>query len=343
MCHGAVHVIAGRIAAIRARPLSGRQIGVRGAYLAPGFVDLHVWGKPEMVARDAAGHGTTAFLTTLGPAPADELLRAVAERAAAARVPGAECLGIHLEGPFVNPSRGGALPRRGMRRPTAAEIGCLAAAARGRLKLITIAPELPGALEALRWCRRHGVVASLGHSAADAPTARRAVDAGAAAVTHVFNGMRPLHRRAPSLLDVALADPRLTAMVIADGVHVSPDALRLLLRAKGAAGVALVTDSIRRQGWDVVLRGGAYYTRRGALAGSRLTMIGAVRNAVRLAGASLEDAVRMASDVPAKLLGLARSRGTLDVGKRADLVAFDQRFQVLLTIVGGRIVYDRRH
>ena len=161
-------------------------------------------------------------------------------------------------------------------------------------------------------------------------------------MTHVYNGMRPLHHRRPVLLDIALTDPRLTAMVIFDGVHVSPHAFRRLVRAKGAERVALVTDSIRYAGWDVMKRRGAYYTRAGVLAGSDLTMIEAVSNAVLIGGASLAEAVRMASEVPARLLGL-RDRGRLAAGARADLVAFDRRFRVLLTIVGGNVAYERTH
>lgn len=331
----------GRIAAIRrSAPRGARRIGLRGAYLAPGFIDLHVWGPPEIVSRDAVRAGTTSFLTTLGPEPLRDLLRHAAERANAKSREGAACVGLHLEGPFVNPARGGALPKRWMRAPSIAELNRLARAAAGRLKVITIAPELRGAEAAIRWCRRRGVLASLGHSDADARTAQEAVARGARAVTHIFNGMRPLHHRRGALIDVALTQPRLTTMVIADGVHVSPSALKLLLQAKGSARIALVTDSIRHQGWDVVASGGTYYTRGGVLAGSRLTMIEAVRNMVALGGADLIDAVRMASEVPARLLRLT-SRGVLAVGKRADLVAFDRRFRVRLTLVAGRIVYQR--
>jgi N-acetylglucosamine-6-phosphate deacetylase len=205
---------------------------------------------------------------------------------------------------------------------------------------MTMAPELRGTRELIRWCRRHRVVASLGHSASNAEVARHAVDAGATAVTHVFNGMCPLHHRHPSLVDVALTDPRLTTMVILDGIHVSPSAFRLLVRAKGPGRIALVTDSIAQSGWDVVKRHGAYYTRKDILAGSALTMMRAVRNAVERGGVSLVEAVRMATEVPARLLG-DRSRGVLAVGRRADLVAFDTTFRVVLTIAGGRLVYQR--
>lgn len=209
------------------------------------------------------------------------------------------------------------------------------------MKLITIAPELSGAMDAIRWWTTHGAAVSLGHSAADLATAERAIRAGARVATHIFNAMPPWHHRHGSLLDAALTDPRLTAMVIADGRHVSPSALRLLVRAKGAAGVALVTDSVRHQhrAWKLHARGGAYYTRRGTLAGSALTMIGAVRNAVALGGASLSEAVQMASGTPARVLGVHRTRGRLSVGARADLVGFDRNFFVRWTMVDGAIVY----
>lgn len=340
---GAVQIARGRIASVRGTaPRGALVMNLRGAYVAPGFIDLHVWGDPRTIAREASRRGTTAFLTTLGPSPTERLAHDVASRASMPAVMGAQCLGLHLEGPFVNPARAGALPKRWMQAPATRDVERFHRLARNRFRLITMAPELPRALEVIAWCRKQGIVVSLGHSEADAPRALAAVDAGATAVTHVFNGMRPFHHRQPVLLDVALTDRRLTAMVIFDGVHVSPHAFRLLVRAKGVERVALVTDSIRHEGRSVVQQRGAFYTRTGVLAGSDLTMIDAVRNAVLRGGASLADAVRMASEVPARLLGLERSRGAIGVGKRADLVAFDRSFRVLLTIVGGRIVYQRK-
>ncbi len=338
---GAVEIAGERIRAIRrVAPRGARTLSARGAYLAPGFIDLHVWGEPKAVGRDAVRHGTTAFLSALGPQPRPALAAAVRRRAGSLTTPGAVCLGLHLEGPFLNPARGGALLKRHMRAPTTHELDELARAAAGQLRLLTLAPELPGAEAAIRWCRRHRVVASLGHSEADAAAAQRAIRAGARAVTHIFNGMPPLHHRRPSLVDAALTDPRLTAMVIADGVHVSASALRLLWQAKGPDGIALVTDSIRHAGWPVTARDGAYYTKNGVLAGSRLTMLDAVRNAIQLAGLTVPDAVRCATEAPARLLGL-RHYGTLVPGARADVVVFDERFRVRLTLVGGRVAYQQ--
>ena len=343
--NGVVQIAYGRIAAIRrTAPRGARTISARGAYVAPGFIDLHLWGASETVSRDAARGGATAFLTTLGPdAPRRLLQRLDALNVKRVTLNGAECLGVHLEGPFLNPARGGVLRKSAMRRASVRELARLARAARGRLRLMTLAPERPGGIAAIRWCRRRGVAVSLGHSDATFAEAALAAAAGAAAVTHIFNGMRPLHHRAPSLVDAALTDPRLSAMVIADGVHVKAPALRLLFRAKRPDRVALVTDSVRGQqgSWRLRRRRGAFYAADGTLAGSDLTMIGAVRNAVRLGGASLEDAVRMASETPARLIGVSRARGTLAVGKRADLVVFDADFQVRFTMVHGRMVYQR--
>ena len=339
---GTVQITGGRIVAIRSRSMAGAGTrSARGCYVAPGFIDLHLWGEPSTLAPELARSGTTAFLTALGPEPAAQLARDVARRSRAMPEEGARCLGFHLEGPFLHPARGGALPKRWMRSPSTRELERLWIASGKRLKLITLAPELNGAAEAIRWCKRHRVVASLGHSDANAEVAARAVDVGATAITHAFNGMRPFHHRQPSLIDLALLDPRLTAMAIVDGVHISPSAFRLLVSAKGVEGVALVTDSVRRAGWDVVERNGALYRPDGTLAGSRLTMIDAVRNAVTLGGVSLCDAVRMATAVPARLLG-DRWRGLLAIGRRADLVVFDERFRVLRTFVNGRVVYQRK-
>jgi N-acetylglucosamine-6-phosphate deacetylase len=210
------------------------------------------------------------------------------------------------------------------------------------LKLVTIAPEIPHGLETVRWFARRKVVVSIGHSDADAQVTQRAIKAGARAVTHVYNGMRPLHHRDPGLLGEVLTDDRLTAMVILDGVHVDPVAFQLLLRCKGAHGIALVTDSVRHQATRPKATRGAFYAKPGVLAGSRLTMIRAVRNAVEFGKTSVVEAVRMASSNPARLLGLDRELGSLEVGKRADLVVFDQKFQVVMTLVGGTVVYQQR-
>jgi len=344
---GAVAVRSGRIAEIRAvAPRGGEHLDGHGHYVAPGFIDLHVWGDEARVARAAGAGGTTAFLAAIGPTPPEELVdRLVRLRVTPARAcqeeTGAHCLGAHLEGPFLNAQRAGALPPTWMRPPLAAELRQLQPQA-ARIKLVTIAPELPGAVEAIRWFRRRHVAVSLGHTNADAPAALRAMRAGATVVTHLFNGMPPFHHRDPGVAGLVLTEPRLCAMVILDGAHVHPRAFELVWRCKGREGLVLVTDSIAQQHpRHATLRSGAYYTRDGVLAGSCLTMIEAVRNAVNFGKIALPDAVRLATWNPARLIGQDRQRGSLDVGKRADLVVFDRHFRVQTTIVGGHIVYQR--
>lgn len=317
------------------------QVDLSNAFLGPGLIDLHVWGAPEAVSHHMARFGTTAFLSTLGPEPAQNLLRSVAARTRSQELPGALAIGLHLEGPFVSRKRPGALPVGSMRAPAIPELRQLQKASGDSVRLVTLAPELPGALAATRWLRKQGVQVSLGHSLADAAQTLAAVRAGARLVTHIFNGMRVFHHRQSALVDVALTHPDLTTMVILDGRHVSPNAFRLLVRTKGVDKIILVTDSIRFQGWNVRYKNGAYRMRSGILAGSALTLMRAVENAVRFADLKVDEAVRMASAVPARLLGL-RGRGEIRPGARADLMAFDDKFRVLLTVVGGRIVYQRQ-
>ncbi len=339
---GAVGIREGRIVAIRRTPPArGPRINVRGRYVAPGFIDLHIWGDPQRVARQEVRSGTTAFLTMTGPEPPELLVSHLVRLDGAVKSGGARCLGAHLEGPFLNPFRAGALASRWLRSPTSRELRQLARWGGARWKLVTIAPEMPRAIEAIRWMARRGIVVSLGHSDASAPIAQRAITAGARAVTHVYNGMRPLHHRDPGLLGEVLTDDRLMAMVILDGIHVDPTAFDLLVRCKGTQGIILATDSIRHQANHPRAQGGAFYAKRGLLAGSRLTMIDAVRNAVRFAKIPLTEAVRMASLNPARLLGQANRLGSLEVGKQADLVIFGRQFRVSLTIVQGEVVYRR--
>ncbi len=332
---------AGRIVGIApSAPRSASRVDADGQHVAPGLIDLHLWGEPDAVASEAAASGVTAFLTTFGPCAPERLVARLLTFTNGAMT-GPQCLGVHLEGPFVNPKKAGALPPRWMRPPVEAELQQLARYG-AAIRMITIAPELPGALDAIRWCRQRGVLASLGHTDADAMATDHAIRAGARAVTHVFNAMRPYHHREPGLVGVALTDERLAAMVILDGHHIDRTAFRLLLKMKGPRGVVLVTDSIRhQQELQAAPAWGAYYTPGGALAGSRLTMIEAVRNAAEFAKISLVDAVQMASANPARLLRESSRRGSIEVGKRADLIVFDNRFRVSLTIVGGQPVFQR--
>jgi N-acetylglucosamine-6-phosphate deacetylase len=244
---------------------------------------------------------------------------------------GARVLGVHLEGPFVNPARRGALPPEGLRPPNVAEFLALADAAEGRLKITTLAPEPPGAADVVSAARGQDVVVSMGHTDATYEQTLEAIEWGVRHVTHCFNGMRPFHHRDPGCLGAILSSPAITVELIADGVHVHPGAMALLLAAKGAQGTLLVTDGIAAAGLgdgDYSLAGEAIQVRAGvaslpdgSLAGSATTMDQALRNVVRLGLAPLAEAVRMASTNPAELLGLDGRLGRIAPGFTADLVA----------------------
>lgn len=340
---GAVKVSRGRIFRIQTHlPQHVDSVDLQGSFLAPGFIDLHVWGDVAKVSRSVAKQGTTAFLRTIGPDTFAHLKNTLTAPISEKPYPGARCIGFHFEGPYVNRDRCGALPSRWMRSPKKRELVELVKAGLGKLRLITIAPELSGALSAIELFAKNEVVVSLGHSTASAELAEEAARVGARAVTHIFNAMPTLDHKKPGLIDVAMNDNRVTAMVIADGVHVSPSALQILFKLKGPHRVALVTDSIALQGWDVIKKNKAFYTRRGVLAGSALTMMQAIENAVKLGKASIVEAVTMASETPARLLGIQNLVGSLQEGKRADLVAFDGNFRVRFTMVGGTFVYQQK-
>jgi len=305
--------------------------------LAPGFIDLQVNGIGAIDVAGAAGadwdsldrallaQGVTTWCPTVVTAPLDALERSLAGIAEAARRPGGgrpAIAGAHLEGPFV------AVP--GAHRPEFV---------RGRVdlawldslgdtvRILTVAPELPGAIDAIAALSGRGVLVSLGHSACTAETAVEAAEAGARLVTHLGNAMGPLHQRAPGLLGAALADDRLSVSVIADLVHTHPLFVRMAFAAKRSErnrnpGVALVTDAVAAAAGSTLDRTAPPRLADGTLAGSVLTMARAVSNVVRASGVALVDAVQAASSTPARLLGLD-DRGSIEPGRRADLVALE--------------------
>jgi N-acetylglucosamine-6-phosphate deacetylase len=292
--------------------------------------------------------GVTAFLPTLVTREPEAYRRARHAFAEARGAAGARMLGLHLEGPFITPSRGGA-----HRRDLILEIDhhltdeLLDGA---DVRLVTLAPERPGALELIANLRARGVVVSLGHTDATFDQFIAGIDAGATMTTHLFNGMSLFHHRAPGAVGATLTDERVVAGIIADGVHAHFAALNLALRAKGPDRLVLVTDAVAAAGCGagtfslageaVVSDGAAARLADGTLAGSTLTMDHAVRNMLTFTGAQLEDALTMATETPARVLGLPGA-GRLQVGGDADLVLWDNAMEVAMTIVDGIAVYVR--
>jgi N-acetylglucosamine-6-phosphate deacetylase len=346
LVQGSVAFRDGRIVEVR-RSASARgckRLDAKGQYVAPGLIDLHIWGEPKRVSVQEVKTGTTAFLHAIGPESPQGLIgRLLQIEQQQVQCRGAACLGVHLEGPFLNPLRAGALASRWLRPPTRRELHQLLEHADGKLRLLTLAPEMPGGLETVDRFARRGIAVSLGHTDANAALAQQAVELGAHLVTHAFNGMRAFHHRDPGLVGEALTNDRVSAMAILDGVHIDPYAFRLLVKCKGAERVILTTDSIRHhhEEWGARLVGGTYRLQSGTMAGSRLTMMQAVQNAVAFERISLPEAVRMASLNPARAIGEEKRRGSIEVGKSADLVVFDDQFHVSMSLVNGKVVYRR--
>jgi N-acetylglucosamine-6-phosphate deacetylase len=323
-------------------------VDASGGWVVPGFVDIHCHGgggesftdtDPARVRRAVAAHrrhGTTTQLASLVSRPVPELVNQVATLADLT----ADGLiaGIHLEGPFLSAARCGAHDPSVLRPPDDESVSALLAAGRGAIRMVTIAPELDGALTAVKRLTSAGVLAALGHTDATEAQVLPAIDAGATVATHLFNGMRPLHHREPGPIGTLLDDERVTVELICDLVHVHPSVIRMAARHAGPTRTVLVTDAIAAAGvgdgvYDVgglavtvtdgvpTLAGGA------SLAGSTLTMDAAFRNLVRGCGLSVREAVAATATQPAELLGLSKTTGSLTAGLTADLVILDDNLK----------------
>jgi N-acetylglucosamine-6-phosphate deacetylase len=339
-----------------------------GLTVLPGFLDVHIHGggghdtmdaTPDSlraVLRTHAAHGTTGLLLTTITQSREKIaaaLRAAADACAAGPAfcaDGARPLGIHLEGPYISPARPGAQPKEFVRPYDVAEFDGWLRDAGGHLRLITLAPEEPNADALIAACRAVGVVVSFGHTDADAGQIHAAVDRGAAHATHLFNAMPPLHHRKPGPIGVALSDPRVMCEVIADGHHVAPEIVRLIVAAKGDRGTILITDAMAGAGapdgtYDlgghaVAVSGGKALLSDGTLAGSVLTMAQAAKNVRGWAGVGWDALARLTSTNAADQLGLTEY-GRLAPGCAADFVLVDDDLTVHATYVAGRRVYAR--
>jgi len=256
-----------------------------------------------------------------------------------------------MEGPYISPEMSGAQNADHVRLPDIDEIAEVIEASGGNLKIITLAPEVEEGLDAIRWLASRGVVAAAGHTDSTHDEMVDAIDAGLRHASHLFNQMRGFHHREPGASGAALTDDRVTVELVADGFHLHPATLRIASRLKGPGKTALVSDSVPPTGlpegeYDfgglrVTVSGGRSLLDSGRLAGSTITLGDAVRNMVRLAGASLMEAVEMASTTPARIAGASGCKGRLAPGMDADITILDGALSPVLTMVGGEIVYRR--
>ncbi len=352
----------------RTAPARADDLDASGLWVLPGFVDVHVHGgggadfmhgtvdAVRQVARTHARFGTTGLLATTLTASREATDRAIeAAREVQEAGPGAgeaRVLGVHLEGPYICPMRRGAQPEAFVRLPDSEELAHWMEIGSGAVKRITLAPEMPGAEAVVRDAAQAGVTVSVGHTDAGADEIEQAISWGATAATHVFNAMRGLSHREPGAAGACLARPEIVCEVIADGVHLHPLIVRLIVAAKGPQGAVLITDAIEGTampdgvyalgGQAVRVQGGTAAFTDGTLAGSVLTMNRAFANVLAFAGVSVSEAARLSSGNAARQLGLGDTLGEIAVGRAADLVALHpDTGAVEWTLVGGRLAWRR--
>jgi len=342
--------------AAMALPSGAEEIQATEHTAIPGFVDVHLHGAGghdvmegdetalSTIASRLAAFGTTSLLATTVTAAVDDTCRAIEGisryistqyQTDQAR---AEILGIHFEGPFLSKERRGVHPKEFLQLPSAELLQRFLQAASGNARILTIAPELLGATPCIDAARSLGMVVSIGHTDATYEQARAAVAHGAHHATHVYNAMRPFNHRDPGVIGAVLTTPEVTAELIADGVHVDEIAMKVLLQAKGASGVILISDGISATGMpdgkymlgglEVTVSGGVCRSAEGRLAGSTLTLDRALRNIVKL-GIPLADAVKMLTLNPATLLGIEFKKGALRTGADADIVLLNEGLEIV--------------
>ena len=349
----------GKIAAIGNDAGADEEIDLSDCTLLPGFIDVHIHGAVGVDVMDAtpaglgsisdylASQGVTSWLPTFVPASDENYANAVAVISEALGASGARIVGVHYEGPFVNSKQCGALHTEYFKSYSRPEDLEFLVVPSGGVKMITLAPEVDGGVELVRELKARGWVISIGHTRADLKVLDDACEAGARHMTHFMNAMAPLHHRSPGPIAWGLSRDDVTVDMIADGIHLDPFMLRLLLKVKGTARIALISDAIAAAGkgdgdyniWGetISVKNGRTANAAGSIAGSVISMLDAVRLLHSL-GVSYLDLARMASSNPARLLSLEHECGSIEVGKRADLVALDADGGVKLTLVGGQSV-----
>ncbi|MBN1535449.1 MAG: N-acetylglucosamine-6-phosphate deacetylase [Anaerolineales bacterium] len=363
---GTVIIEAGKIVEFSSSQIpannSSNQIDATGLYVCPGFIDIHFHGALGCDAMDAsyqslevcskycAEHGVTSFYPTTWSASAEDIFAAIENvKQNQYLVSGAQIIGVHVEGPYLDVQyRGAQLPSM-IRLPDPLEYEAWFNS--GVVKNITVAPEVEGALELIKKATMQGIRISIGHTQASYEQVIEAANFGANQATHIFNGMPALHHREPGTVGGVLDDRRIYAQLICDGVHLHPATVRLVLKAKTYDRVVLITDSIRgaglpdgryeHKGQIFTVTNGISRTPAGGLSGSTLSMDQAVRNALYFSGGKVEEVIAMATSVPAEIMGIANNKGKIANSYDADLVLLDKDFRVMKTIINGKSIYTR--
>jgi N-acetylglucosamine-6-phosphate deacetylase len=336
-------------------------------HLVPGLIDLHTHGANGSdvmdgtqdalinISKTLAKEGTTGFLATTMTASADAIEKAlmnVRDFTRASHKVGASILGVHLEGPFISEKKMGAQCPDRILAPSVASIERWQKVSGNAIKLVTLAPELENSREVIRYLKQNNIIASMGHTHASYAESVLAIEEGCSHATHLFNAMRGIHQREPGVVTAALLSEKVMAELIVDGVHLHPAIVELAFKLKGKDKIVLITDAMRAKclhdgvyelgGQAVVVKNKVASLEDGTLAGSVLTMNSALQNVLDFTGCSFADAIKMASENPARELGVFAKKGSIALNKDADLVVLDDKFNVMLTVCGGEIVYEAK-
>jgi len=331
------------------------------SFIVPGFIDMHLhggWGYDFLdgetsginkVSKKLLEHGVTGFLPTFSCSSMEKLLNSIRiTREFIGREEGAEILGIHLEGPFINKEFSGGLNSSYIIDPDKDILNKILKAADGKIKKITIAPEVKGSKDIIDLLRENNIIISAGHSAASYEEIEDATGNGLSSITHLFNAMVPLHHREPGIIGAALLSDSLNAEIIVDGIHIRPEIIKIAFSLKKAKGISLVSDSIKATGLDdgnyesgglrVKITSGIPRLENGKLAGSTLTLDKAVRNIVDFGISNMRESIIMASKSPSRVLGL-NNKGCIKKGNNADLAVLNKALEVMATFVDGNLLF----
>ena len=346
-------------------PIEAEVIEARDKFVVPGFIDIHVHGgggydfmdgtyqAVQQITLTHTCFGTTALLPTTMTATRKQIIQSLKNirEAKLKGMGGAEILGVNLEGPYISPVKKGAQKEIDIKKPSIEEFAEFNQASGNLIRVVTIAPEMPGAIDLINYLHKQGIIVSVGHSNATYVQTQAGIQAGLSHVTHIFNAMRGLHHREPGVVGAALSSPKLAVEIIADGIHLHPVVIKILIQVKESEKVVLITDAMRATGMsegiydlggqEVAVAKGQAILKDGTLAGSVLTMDKAVRNLVTKVGVSLMEAVQMATFNPAKCLGVEDRKGSLESGKDADIIILNKKLEVELTMIAGKVVYKR--
>ena len=358
-----VRIEDGKIAEIGENLSGDEKKDIEGLMLLPGLIDEHFHGangydvlecKAEnfvKIAEYEATKGITTITPALSSYPDDIVYSCIdaIKEAMKQEIKGSRIYGLHLEGPFLSEQYRGAHVTANLKNPTVERLSGFLEAAEGCVKVLTLAPELDGAIETIKYAKSQGISVEIGHSAATYEEATAAIDAGATISTHTFNAMVPLNHRNPGILGAVLTDDRLRCEVMADLGHVAAPIVKLIYKAKGVDGVNIVSDSTSLAGYPdgeygegqrtLTIRNGIAYLENGTITGSVFTVFDGVRNCVEKVGIPLEDAVKMASFNPADSLGISDETGSIAEGKRADFFLMTEDYEIKETYCEGRQVY----